>query len=103
MFTVYRCVLSNCYDITSLGIIMLPEIIKTLKVEQEVKLLFKFHYCLQLTFEKETEDGLVSKTDYFSTKLKPVLQSDDIDLLAAQMLQILESQIDQYSQTGSGW
>ena len=102
-FTVYKCVLSSIYDIHTLIQVMLPEIVRILKIELVFKKLLKFHFCLHILFEKDSEDGLLLKTDYLSTKLTPLFQSDDINDITSEMLQGIEDRIDQYSQSGSGW
>ena len=102
-FTIYKCVLSSIFDIHTLVQVMLPEIVRLLTIELVFKKLLKFHFCLHILFEKDSEDGLFLKSDYISTKLTPLFQSDDINRLASEMLQGIEDRIDQYSQSGSGW
>ena len=102
-FTVYRCVLSSVYDIHTLIQVMMQEILRVLVMELNIKKILKFHFCIHIIFEKDSEDGVLRKTDYLWTKLKPLMQSDDILSIVTDTLLAFESQIDEYSQRGSGW
>lgn len=103
VFVIYRCVLSSIHDLISLMNEIIDEIVRVLQFELQRKKLIKFHFCLSILFEKDTEDGMIYSHSYFWSKLIPLYLIDDIVDTVNNSLQSIESQIDQFTERGSGW